>query len=154
MTHSIIKSSTYLKKGVFLSSTEADNDSDYLSFDTPVNNENGVKINDNIEEGKVTSADDYEFNKYVNVSVNSDSDSIEMSLAGRVLRTWKRSKSPTEINFFIEGWALSIHPEIMNDANRIKNGKYRNKIETLVQKPYADREYDDVSKRINIFWNE
>ena len=76
MTHSIIKSSTYLKKGVFLSSTEADNDSDYLSFDTPVNNENGGKINNNIEEEKVTSADDYEFNKYVNVSVNSDSDSI------------------------------------------------------------------------------
>ena len=69
---------------------------------------NDDDINDNIEDEKFTSEDDDEVEKYVNVSVNSNSDSIYKSLAGRVLHELYRRKITAESNFYISGWALSV----------------------------------------------
>ena len=61
-----------------------------ISFGTYNNDndddEDGDDVNDNIDEDRVTSKEYDEFDKYFNLSVNSDFDSICVSLAGRVLR--------------------------------------------------------------------
>ena len=70
--------------------------------------------------------------------MNSDSDSIYESLAGRVLRAWVRRKSPTEIKFAIAGWALSENKEMMDDVKGIMNGEHCTNIDMVVRKIYAD----------------
>ena len=42
----------------------------------------------------------------------------------------------------------------MDDTKRRMNGKHRNKTEIVAQNIYADQEYGNVSKCIDIFWNE
>ena len=113
-THAIMKSSTSLNDGDFPRFTEYDLDADDLSFDTSGDddndnnndndddNANDDDVNDNIEEEKVTSEYDDEVDKYVDVSVNSDSGSIDESFAGWVLHAWLRRNIPVEINFPLE----------------------------------------------------
>ena len=73
ITHAIIKSSTSLNHGYFLTPPGADNYTDDLSFDTSDNNEdddyneNNDGINDNIEEEKVTSEDNDEVDEDVDL---------------------------------------------------------------------------------------
>ena len=145
-----MKSSTYLNSGYFILLSEADNDYDDLSFDKSDDNYNDNDddddVNDSIEQDEVTSEDEDEFEKYVYLLVNSDSGSIYDILAGRVLRAWTRRKSPAGSKFSISGWDISLQLEIMDNLKIIMNWEHRNKIQTVVQKIYADQEYDDVSK--------
>ena len=165
-THAIMKSSTSLNDGDFPRFTEYDLDADDLSFDTSGDDDNDNNnnnddddandddVNDNIEEEKVTSEYDDEVDKYVDVSVNSDSWNIDGSLEGRVLRAWLRRKSTMESNSFHFRLG-SLRSSINNGwVKRIMNGKQRNKIVALVRNLYADQEDEDVSKWNDIFWNE
>ena len=153
-TNAITRSTTSLNDGDVITSSEPDDEA--ADYEVDSSEDDDDDSDDEFNENEVSSEDkdDDEGNTEFDVSMNSDSESIDESLAGRVLCAWNRRKGPVESNFSIVGWALNVQSEVMDDVKKRMNGGHRDKIEAVIRKLYADREDDNIMKCIDIFWDE